>query len=256
MLRFSVGVQAEKNAAGRPGIQRLRALAMAFSCLLACGIFCATASAQQTIFNVPSADVTPPKAVYLETEGQFRTWKPDRFFSGTEYVAVGVGHNTELNLTLSNLNAPATGTLSMGLGFKTSWPLLKNKLPRRELKVTLGELMPISLRGQGVGSWTYGHLSGRIPKLNTRVSAGAFAGTKQLFGRNTVGFIGGFEHPVTERFSLIADWFSGTSNYGLFIPGFSYVLPKGINMFAGFQIPNNARCGRSGFVLEFSKVLP
>lgn len=212
--------------------------------------------AQQTIFNVPSADVTPPKHVYLETEGQFRTWKPDRFFSGTEYFAVGVGHNTELDVTFSNLNAPGTGTATLGLGFKTSWPLLKNRLPRRELKLTLGELVPVSVRGQGVGSWTYGHLSGRVPGLNTRVSAGVSVGTRQLFGRDTVGFMGGVEQPVTKRLTLLADWFSGTSNYGLLISGFSYVLPMGVNMFAGYQIPNNSRCGRSGFVLEFSHIVP
>lgn len=205
---------------------------------------------------MPSADVTPAKHVYLETEGQFRTWKPGRFFSGTEYVAVGVGHNTELNATVSNINSPGNGAITLGLGFKSSWPILPRKLPRRELKVTLGELMPISLRGQGVGSWTYSHLSFRVPKLNTRVTAGVTAGTKQLFGRNTVGFIGGIEHPVTEKFSIIADWFSGTSSYGLFIPGFSYVLPKGISLFAGFQIPNNAKSGRTGFVIELSRVIP
>ena len=212
--------------------------------------------AQQTIFNVPSADVTPPRKVYLETEGQFRTWQPGRFFSGTEYMAVGVEHNTELDVTLSGVNSPGTGSETLGVGFKTSWPILKNKLPRRELKITLGELMPISLRGQGVGNWSYAHLSGRIPKLNTRITAGVSTGTRQLFGRTTVGFIGGLEHPVTEKFSIIADWFSGTNNFGLFIPGFSYILPKGIALFAGFQIPNTPKCGNSGFVIEFSKVVP
>lgn len=212
--------------------------------------------AQQTIFNVPSADVTPKGKVYLETESQFRPWKPNRFWLGTQYGAVGIGHNTELDVTLLNVSSPASGTAALGVGFKTAIPLFKKRLPRQELKVTIGELMPISLRGDGVGNWTYVHLSGRLPKLNTRVTAGVSTGTRQIFGRTTVGFIGGIEHPVTKRFTLIADWFSGTQNNGYFIPGFSYLLPKNFYFFGGYQIPNTSRVGPSGFVIEVSRVLP
>ena len=224
--------------------------------IIALSLCTPVAGAQQTIFNVPSADVTPKGHVYLETESQFRPWAPDRFWLGTQYAAVGVGHNTELDLTLLNVSSPASGTAALGLGFKTAIPLLSKRLPRREFKLTIGELMPVSLRGDGVGSWTYSHLSGRLPKLNTRITAGVSTGTRQIFGRTTVGFIGGIEHPVTDRFSLIADWFSGTQSSGYFIPGFSYRLPKDLYLFAGYQLPNTPRVGRQGLVIEFSKVVP
>jgi hypothetical protein len=214
------------------------------------------ALAQQTIFNVPSADVTPKGQVYLETESQFRPWKPGRFWLGTHYAAVGVGHHTELDVTLLNVSSPDSGSTALGLGFKTAIPLLQKRLPRQDLKLTIGELMPVSLRGDGVGSWSYSHFSGRIPRLNTRVTAGVSTGTRQIFGRTTVNFIAGVEHPVTERFSIIADWFSGTHSSGYFIPGFSYLLPKNFYLFAGYQIPNTPRVGKSGFVIELSRVLP
>lgn len=51
-------------------------------------IFCCLPSmAQQTVFNVPSADVTPEGAIFLQHESQFRGWKPDAFWLGTHYTA-------------------------------------------------------------------------------------------------------------------------------------------------------------------------
>lgn len=34
--------------------------------------FCLPSAAQQTVFNVPSADVTPEGAIFLQHESQFR----------------------------------------------------------------------------------------------------------------------------------------------------------------------------------------
>ena len=212
--------------------------------------------AQQTIFNVPSADVTPKDQIYLEQESQFKPWKPNAFWLGTHYAAYGIGHHTEIDTTLSNVSAPASGNVVLGLGFKSNLPLLIKRLPERELKLTVGNLTPISLQGQGVGTWSYAHLSGRLPRLNTRLTAGVSVGTKQLFGRNTVGFIGGYEQPITQRFSLIGDWFSGTHANGYFIPGFSYVLKGTTILFVGYQIPNTKRVGPQGFVIEVSTLVP
>lgn len=227
-----------------------------FALLLAFLFQAPISHAQQTIFNVPSADVTPKDQVYLEHESQFKPWRPNAFWLGTHYTAYGIGHHTEIDATLSNVSAPASGNVVLGIGFKSNFPILAKRLPRRDLKLTVGNITPISLQGQGVGDWSYAHLSGRLPKLNTRITAGVNAGTKQLFGRNTVGFIGGYEQPITRRFSLIGDWFSGTHSNGYFIPGFSYVLRGTTTLFVGYQIPNTTRVGPQGFVIEVSTLLP
>ncbi len=227
-----------------------------FGLLLALLFNVPVSHAQQTIFNVPSADVTPQDQVYLEHESQFKPWRPNAFWLGTHYTAYGIGHHTEIDATLSNVSAPTSGNIVLGIGFKSNIPLLAKRLPQRNLKLTIGNITPISLQGQGVGDWSYAHLSGRLPKLNTRLTAGVSAGTKQLFGRNTVGFIGGYEQPVTPRFSLIGDWFSGTHSNGYFIPGFSYVLRGTTTLFVGYQIPNTKRVGPQGFVIEVSTLMP
>lgn len=211
------------------------------------------AQAQQTIFDVPSADVTPKGKVFLQHESQFRPWKPNRFWTGTHYAALGIGHHTELDVTLFNVSAPATDNIALGVGFKSVIPVLEKLFPERELKVTVGTMVPISLQGDGVGNWSYATTSFRLPKTKTRFTAGVSTGTQQIFGRDTVGFIGGYEQPITKRFSLIGDWHSGTSAYGLFIPGFSYAVTNSMALYAGYQIPNNKRSGVSGFVIELAK---
>lgn len=202
-----------------------------------------TAEAQQTIFNVPSADVTPEGKLFLQHESQFRGWRPNRFLSNTEYSAYGIGHNTELDATVFNVNAPPSDNITLGLGFKTAIPLLKKQLPDEEIKLTVGSMLPISLQGDGVGNWSYSHLSLKVPKIKTRLTGGVSVGTRQIFGRNAVAFIGGVEQPLTKRVNVIADWYSGTHNLGLFIPGVSIALPKDTNLYMGYQIPNTKRSG-------------
>lgn len=213
------------------------------------------AHAQQTIFNVPSADVTPKGRVFLQHESQFRAWRPGRFLINTEYTAIGIGHNTELDITLFNINSPPSDNITMAVGFKSALPLLQDKFPEREVKLTVGSSVPISLQGNGVGNWSYSHLSARVPKLNTRVSAGVSYGTRQIFSRQVIAAIAGIEQPVTKRMSVIADWYSGTHDLGLLIAGVSVALPKDTNLYIGYQLPNNKRCGRQGVVVELAKFL-
>lgn len=217
----------------------------------------ARVSAMQTIFNVPSADVTPKGKVFLQEEAQFRSWNPDAFYLGTTYSAYGIGHNTEIDATLFNVGAPATQNISMGVGFKSAIPIpgLKEKFPAREFKLTVGSDILIGLEGNGVGNWSYAHLSGRVPKLNTRLTAGISYGTRQVFGKETTAFIAGVEQPVTKKLTLLGDWFSGSEHFaGYLIVGGSYALPKNMTLYAGYQIPNSPQVGASGFVVELAKI--
>lgn len=213
-------------------------------------------AAQQTIFNVPSADVTPKGHLFVLQEAQFNGSNPDAFFNGTTFTDVGIGHNTEVGATLFNVGAPATGNMTVGAGFKSAIPIpgLKEKFPEREFKLTVGSEMLFSVEGNGVGNWTYAHLSGRVPKLNTRLTAGLSYGTRQVFGQETTAVILGVEQPVTKKFTAIGDWFSGSEHWsGYLIVGGSYALPNNMTVYTGYQIPNTPQVGRSGFVIQLAK---
>lgn len=217
----------------------------------------ASALAEQTVFNVPNADVTEKGHVFLQEEAQFRGWNPDAFLVNTAYVATGVGHNTEACTTLYNVGAPDFGLMTLGVGFKSAIPIpgLKEKFPKQEFKVIVGSEVLIGLEGNDVGNWTYVELSGRLPKINTRLTAGVDYGSRQLFGVNRGSFLAAVEQPITKNFGVQADWFSGSEHFaGFLIAGGYYKLPKNTTLYVGYQIPNSERTGISGFCIELGKM--
>jgi hypothetical protein len=215
------------------------------------GLFRNTSS--QALVNVPPPNVAPEDTIFLQHESQFRTWEPGAFWRGTHFAAYGIGHNTELDATLLRVSSPLSDNIALMLGFRSAIPVLTKQFPEQEFKVTVGAMAPISLQGNGVGSWGYTHVSGRLPKLQTRLTAGVSAGTENFFGRDVVCFIGGYEQPLTKRINLVGDWYSGSHFLGFFIPGFSIAISKTSTMFFGYQIPNSSKSGKSGFVFELSK---
>ena len=202
--------------------------------------------AQQTLFNVPSADVLEKGQIFIQHESQFS----GDFGLFTNYASLGIGKYTELDLTLFGVGTNNVKNEALGLGFKTVLPIHKES----ETKFTIGNILPISLRGNGVGGYFYSHLSTRFSKLKTRLTSGVLVGTTTLFGRDVVCYIAGLEQPITKRFSIVMDYHSGKHANGFLIPGFSYVLPKDFVLWAGYQIPNNRANGDNGFVIELSRI--
>lgn len=218
---------------------------------------CAQVEATQTVFNVPSADVTPKGHFYGLQENQFNGSNPNSNYDSTIFADYGIGHNTEVGVILFNVGAPASENISTAIGFKSAIPIpvLKEKFPKREFKLTVGSNVLIGLEGNGVGNWTYTHLSGRLPITNTRLTAGISYGTRQVFGVESTAFIAAVEQPITKKFNLIGDWYSGDEHWaGFLIVGGSYALPKNTTIYAGYQIPNDPKFNTAGFVLQIGKI--
>ena len=223
----------------------------ATACLFALG---SALHGQQTIFNVPSADLTDAHTFYFEHESQFRAWSPGRYWFGTDYLAYGIGHDTEVDVNLFNTSVPASGNISGAVGFRSIIPILASQAPAEELKWTVGGQALMSLQGAGAGYWVYSHGSGRLPKVKARLTAGVSAGSTQLFGRDTIHFIGGAEQPLNKTFSLIGDWFSGTHSLGYSTFGVGITLPTKFGLCVGYQVPNSGKVGKTGFTIEVTKL--
>ena len=202
--------------------------------------------AQQTIFNVPSADITEKGMIFFQHESQFS----NNFGLFTNYGAYGIGKNTEIDVTLFEVGTHNVRNENLGIGFKKIFPLHE----KSETKLTFGHLIPVSLRGNGVGGYTYSHLSTRLPKIKTRLTSGFLIGTTTILGRDFICYIGGIEQPITKKFSLITDWHSGKHAYGFLIAGFSYYFGHNSTLYAGYQIHNNRANGPNGFVIELAKI--
>lgn len=213
--------------------------------IIALVFFSTNAYAQQTIFNVPSADLTEKGMIFFQHQSSFS----NKFAGFDNNFVLGVGKNSELDITLFDVGTKNIQNEVLALGFKSVIPLIE----RNQTKLTFGHLIPISLRGNGVGGYTYSHLSTVLPKINTRLTSGIAIGTTTLFDRDFICYIAGVEQPITKRFSFVMDWYSGKHSNGFLIPGFYYSFtPKTILSF-GFRIRNKVQNGPNGFIVELSK---
>ncbi len=208
---------------------------------------------QQAIVNMPSADITPAGKNFYMHESQWRQWNPGRYWYGTNFYCRGIGRATELTVTNWNSGGPATANFSTGVGFKSSPQFFTAKLPKEEIKLTVGQKIVFNHRAQGVGSFTYSHLSFRLPAIRTRLTAGGWAGTKQLFKRNTGNFLGGLEQPLDRqgKYVWVNEWFRGKHDFGFYITGLLYHPTKRQIIVAAYKFANNPANGRNGIVLEY-----
>ena len=201
------------------------------------------ALAQQTIFNVPSADLVDKGMIFFQHQSTFS----GSFGQFDNNFVYGLGKHSEIDLTIYDVGTRSVNSPLIAFGFKSVFPLHK----RSETKFTIGHLIPVSVLGHGVGGYSYSHLSTVLPKIKTRITTGIAIGTTTIFERDTVSFIAGIEQPITKKFGFAADWYSGKHSNGFFIPGFYYyVKPKTI-ISGGYRLRNNKTNGGNGFILEF-----
>ncbi|MBZ2183987.1 MAG: hypothetical protein K7J46_04690 [Bryobacter sp.] len=207
---------------------------------------------QQAIVNMPSADITPRRKHFYMHETQTRPQNPGRYWYGTNFYAYGVGKATELAVTSYNVGTPATPNFATGIGFKSAPQLFRKTREELEIKWTVGQMGVMNHRGKGFGSFTYSHLSMRTPGTKTRLTAGGFYGTEELFKRNTGNFLGSVEQPLFHhKIQVVAEWFRGQHDFGFFIPGVSFHLPKEQVIVVAYKFANNPKNGANGLVIEY-----
>jgi hypothetical protein len=207
------------------------------------GIFCSPdLFAQSLIVSVPNTDVTPAGKTMIAHESQLNTWSKNRpVWNSFTFATQGIGHNIELAATLFGLSSPGSGNVAVAVGYKHRIPLAPGS--PWEPVVAVGQMIPFSLSGNGVGTWTYGVASFRIPGARTRFTAGPSYGTRQIFGAVTTSAIFGVEQPLTRKLSLIADWFTGRHDLGAVVPGVQYNVTHELLVITGVKIPNSPRAG-------------
>jgi hypothetical protein len=218
--------------------------------VFACSIH-ARASAQSVIAGVPNTDVTKPGTLMLAQETQLNTWSyPKPYVNSFTFATVGVGSNIELAATLFGLSSPGSGNVALGLGYKHRIPLLQRA--KWEPTLAIGQMMPISFSGTGLGFWTFGVSSVRIPATDTRFTLGISYGSRQIFGRTVPSLIAGIEQPVSKKFSLIADWFSGYHDLAALITAVQWNPTKELIVIAGAKIPNTPVAGPVALTVEIT----
>lgn len=214
--------------------------------------------AQSLIVGIPNAEATPKGAWFFTHESQVKATAP-RAWNTFQFLTYGAGFGTELALSAVNFGRPATGNRTIALGFKTVHEFHDAALHRWEAKLTGGAMLPVSVDGNGAGTWLYSSGSVRIPRARTRLTVGPTYGTPQLFGVEKLGMMAGIEQPLggwfRQRISLIADWYSGRHDLAAAIPAVQVNLPREFIVIAGYKFPNPGAPGGEAIVLEVAGIL-
>ncbi|MDQ3180224.1 MAG: hypothetical protein M3Q33_06860 [Acidobacteriota bacterium] len=123
-------------------------------------VFVLNATAQQTIFNVPSSDILDKGKVYFELDTTFKPNNDEavrRFSSFVPRVVVGTGGDVEVGLNV-------TGNISPGSDSTTLVPAVKWRVYNGEdngIQVVVGDnvFIPVRNRSYNVGNYVYGQIS-------------------------------------------------------------------------------------------------
>lgn len=217
--------------------------------LLLLGGFFSTAKAQQTLFNVPSTDVLDQGQAYGELDVSFKPVEPE-FSSFVPRVVVGVGGRVEVGLNV-------TGNIQPGADMTTLVPTVKWKPydgGDNGWAFVVGNnlFIPIRNRSYDVGNYAYAEFS-KTFSTRTRLTFGGYHFTKNVVTPNAqrAGGQFGFEQPVTKRFAVQADWFTGRHANGYFTPGFLYKLSPKLTGYLGYSLGNsNVTNGNHFFYAE------
>ena len=232
---------------------RLKSIALALGALCAVMLFDSPAArAQSTLFNIPSTDVVAKKHVYVEfdfishleshADGGFQAYVPRAVF--------GVGKNVEVGTNVAFLDAEAPDQPV------ELQPNIKYKFYSNEdngVSAATGGILyaPISNRA---GTDTFGLVYTVVSKkvkgaYGPRLTGGGYGLVGREDGTGTKGgAIVGYEQPLHSKVSFVADWLSGKNRFGYVTPGFSFTLPRGSALYAGYSIGNVGRKNNALFV--------
>lgn len=208
--------------------------------------------AQQTIFNVPTTDVLDRGKVYFELDAAFKTNNQAavrRFSSFVPRFVVGVGGNVEVGLNV-------TGNIQPGADSTTLVPTVKWKFYQNEKKDTAlvagtNFYIPVRNRSYKAGTYSYLAVSKTIDK--TRLTAGGYVASKNVFAPNATRGGGqfGIEQTVNSKFSVAADWITGKHGSGYFTPGVIYKPHPKVTTYWSYSIGNTgATRGNHFFLFE------
>jgi hypothetical protein len=220
-------------------------LALAGAFLLS---ICSGAFAQSTVFNIPSSDVESPRKVFLEADfiTHFASYKDGGYQTYGPRVVVGLPGHTEAGVNVFYTKSSDTQPVIIQPNFK--WQFYNNE--KAGVAIAAGVLVSLPLTHRSIGT-----KSGLFYVVGSKDFTGTY-GPRFTFGGYTLagkmdagtdrtGVLAGYEQPVTKRFSVLADWFSGNNSLGYVTPAVGYTFSENDSIYAGYSFGNHGRGNNS-----------
>ncbi len=205
-------------------------------------LFTCQASAQLTIFNVPSTDILPEKKFYVEGDfiAKFEKFDKGGFQTYGYRVVYGVRKNLEVG---SNFYFTRNGTRPSPKEFQPNVKFRAYNSEKYGVAVTTGAIGFIPL-DKSAGNRTFAMLYSNVSKTvnatnGTRLTGGFYnmVGAQRDFGTKR-GAILGIEQPIKGRLSFLADWYSGNNRLGYSAAGLNYAFKKNQFILVGYNFGN------------------
>ena len=220
----------------------------AFFCPLCLGLRC---QAQQTVFNVPTTDVLDKGKVYVELDASFKLDHQDalgKFSSFVPRLVVGTGGNVEVGLNI-------TGNIQPGVDATALVPTVKWRYYQNEkqgVALIAGSNIYIPVRKRAYKLGTYSYLAGSKTINKTRMTAGGFVASKNVFAPNAARGGGQFaiEQTLNDKVTLAADWITGRHSAGYVTPGIIYKPHPRVTTYVSYSI-GNAKASRGNHFFLF-----
>lgn len=213
----------------------------------------AAASAQTTLFNIPTAETLQRGSWGIEVD---LITKPVPYREGGYQtygyrVAYGLNNRTEVG---SNFYYTWDGNKSTG---QAEFSVKQNVYRSEKLGVSVSggavAFVPIrSTTGDKTSVMIYGVASKTVNPLNgMTITGGAyhFFGGSDTFGDKT-GAIVGLNQPIVNRVSFVADWFSGKNRIGYASAGLNFAVTKRQYLTTGYSFGNSGR-GNNSFAAYY-----
>jgi hypothetical protein len=197
------------------------------------------ASAQSTIFNIPSTDTVAEKKVYVEIDYVMQLPKPEfgQFSVFTPRVVFGVTPQLEVGANVAFSHYADDGGTDTSLQLNAKYKFWADD--DKGLAASAGVIAYLPNHDFDKFGMIYGNVSKKIPS-GARFTVGAYVLPSTL-ADDKGGVLLGAEVPLHGPVSFVADWFSGKDNgFGFFTPGISVVLPHNGLFNIGYSLGNDS----------------
>ena len=197
--------------------------------------FAFSLSAQQTIFNVPSADVLERGKIYGEFDATYQHSTGTAAF--TPRVVVGVGRSVEVGINFNGLATPGKQALTPTPTFK--WKIYEDGDKSWSWLAGDDVFIPAQNRTYNAGNYIWTEAA-RTWRSGTRLTFGVYHASANVFGaKQKLGGQFAFEQPLSRRVTFATDWFTGDSTIGYVTPGVILKLSNRLTWYGSYQLGNH-----------------
>ncbi len=221
-------------------------------------------SAQQNLFNIPSADITPHGKIFYQH--QFNFYKIDELESKSHIVyGLGRGWDTGLNFVDLPVQIGAKEIFSYNdsSSRKPLYPLLMASLQKQwdltpQVQANVGTQVGTNVSNDPANMkmayFNYGVLRWG-PDKKVHLLAGLYHTNDVYVGGppdQQTGFMVGYEYKITKKLLLMGDFISGNNKKSQTVLGGGYTFGNRLQLFLGALLAAPNKQLQNGMVLEIN----